>query len=182
MLRKDIFKFSIWGGSVLINNNLLLKVFKGLEDFGFSKSQKSSQEGSLQTPDISNYKEFTHTKKTIEDLFYDETSKKVKLINAWICKNPKGAYNSSHLHGQCHISGVYYIQKPKDSGDIVFENPSEFVQIMDIPDKDEMFNQIWKQPVEEGQIIFFPSNLKHYTEVNKSDLPRFALSFNLVYI
>jgi len=39
---------------------------------------------------------------------------------------------------------------------------------------------IWK--AQKGLIIYFPSFLPHYTQINQSDEPRLALSFNLRYI
>jgi len=35
--------------------------------------------------------------------------------------------------------------------------------------------------IEEGSIVFFPSNVPHYVAPNKSTKPRLILSFNITY-
>ena len=42
---------------------------------------------------------------------------------AWININPSGAFNSKHNHPNSDFSGVLWIKCPKDSGNIIFENP-----------------------------------------------------------
>ena len=41
----------------------------------------------------------------------------------WANINPPGGYNKPHLHPNSHFSGVYYIKAPKNSGQIVFNEP-----------------------------------------------------------
>ena len=43
--------------------------------------------------------------------------------NMWANINPPGGYNRPHLHPNSHYSGVYYIKAPKNSGQIVFNEP-----------------------------------------------------------
>ena len=38
-----------------------------------------------------------------------------KLANAWIMINSKNGYNSKHVHGGCHLSGVLWIKSKKKS-------------------------------------------------------------------
>lgn len=182
MIKNEIFSIPIWQTSLKINDKILLNLFEASKKFNYIR--KASCEGdSEQTKDISNLKEFSYTKKTIEDNFLKETNNKVSLINSWICKNNYGSFNKLHVHGGCDISGVYYINCPKNSGNIIFRNPIESVHILDKNlEKDNLWIQQWEVASINKKIIYFPSFLPHYTQINNSKEPRLALSFNLVYI
>tara|TARA_R100001591_G_scaffold108162_1_gene117427 strand:+ start:509 stop:1060 length:552 start_codon:yes stop_codon:yes gene_type:complete len=183
MIRTEIFASPIWEGNIKLNDKLLLKLFNQAINSNYIADNKSSTNGSIQTKDIAIAKEFSDSAKRIENFYYEETNNKVKLGNAWICKNIKGSFNKIHLHGGSDISGVYYLEVPKNSGDIVFRNPNDCVQMADWNmGKDILWTPeyIWK--AQKGLIIYFPSYLPHYTQVNQSHEPRLALSFNMRYI
>ena len=48
---------------------------------------------------------------------------KVILDNLWFNINGYKDYNQDHRHAGCIFSGVYYIQTPEKSGDIMFTSP-----------------------------------------------------------
>lgn len=108
-----------------------------------------------------------------------------KLKNAWININYPGCYNRSHLHPESEISGVWWIKIPKDSGVIQFESPFEYTQHRLINSYKEnvrtstnMFDSFYLQPVE-GTMALFPSDLRHFVDVNKSTEDRISIAFNL---
>ena len=106
------------------------------------------------------------------------------IINGiWFNVNPTNSYNLTHTHSGCNFSAAYYINTPKDSGRIVFENPSIGQQTDSFyQNKFREFNNInqGKYYIEpkENILILFPSWLPHYVEQNKSNEDRVGLSFN----
>jgi len=106
------------------------------------------------------------------------------LGNMWANINPPGGYNRPHLHPNCHYSGVYYIKAPKNSGQIVFNDPratSHMVmpnRIKATPPSD-LWREIHVDPVE-GRIIIFPAWLWHCVEPNNSNDIRISVSFNFL--
>jgi|TARA_E500000178_G_C16805324_1_gene654401 uncharacterized protein (TIGR02466 family) len=182
MIRTDLFVNPIWEGNIQLNNKLLSHFFDKSKELNYIASGKSSQNGSEQTQDLCISKEFSDTKKRIENYYIMETGLKVEIGNAWICKNITGSFNDLHLHGNSDISGVYYISAPNDCGGLVFRNPNDCVHMADNFIKDPCWWGKYTKKVKTGMIIFFPSYLPHKTEVNKSKKPRLALSFNMRYI
>lgn len=97
----------------------------------------------------------------------------------WACINKKHNYNAIHNHGaQYHVSGVYYLQVPENSGDIIFRDPrpsATNASDRSIFDKGECeafrpYN---------GLLLLFPSFLDHYVTPSDSDSDRIAISFDL---
>ena len=105
--------------------------------------------------------------------------------SAWININGPGAYNIPHTHPNSHLSGVMWIKVPKDSGNIVFDNPSGHQTHTEINSytqefKDQFFihHAYWFPPIE-GRMIIFPSHLQHEVKENKSNEDRISVSFNV---
>ena len=114
-----------------------------------------------------------------------------KFVNFWINISGKHHYNRLHSHGNCFLSGAYYIKVPKNSGAIVFENPScMFIEntfkkfdnwtFSGAEDFNSYNSPEWRIEPLVGQLIMFPSYLRHYVEENQSDDDRISLSFNIM--
>ena len=105
--------------------------------------------------------------------------------SAWININSPGSYNVKHTHPNSHLSGVMWIKAPKDSGNIVFDNPNGHQTHTEINSynqefKDQFFvhHAYWLPPIE-GRMIIFPSHLQHAVNENKSNVDRISVSFNI---
>jgi len=82
----------------------------------------------------------------------------------WFNSALPGESTGVHNHnGKAIISGVYYLQVPEKSGNVIFihENKEE----LEIPAKP-------------GKLIFFPAGLDHYVKGNKGSGKRISMSFN----
>ena len=82
----------------------------------------------------------------------------------WFNSALPGESTAVHNHnGKAVISGVYYLQVPEKSGNVIFihENKEE----LEIPAKP-------------GKLIFFPAGLDHYVKENKGSGKRISMSFN----
>ena len=181
MIKNDIFSTPIWNGHIDLNDTILNKFLKLATEQNYV-DQKSSIDGAIQTLNLIEEPNFYHSKNAIENLFFEETHNKVKMINAWICKNPPGSRNRQHVHGGCDISGVYYIKVPENSGIIRFANPNPVAIHKDLHKKEKCFWQEYSMYPKEKGILFFPCWVPHEVETNKSQEDRLALSFNMVYI
>tara|TARA_B110000503_G_scaffold34546_1_gene56280 strand:+ start:1681 stop:2115 length:435 start_codon:yes stop_codon:yes gene_type:complete len=75
-------------------------------------------------------------------------------------------YNNLHIHGEIPSlwSGVYYLQTPLNSGDIIFyNNLSEIVK---------------EYSPKVGDLLIFHSSLPHSVGVNNSNQDRISIAFN----
>ena len=105
--------------------------------------------------------------------------KGAKLHQMWACINKKYDQNLIHSHtNNYNLSGVYYLNIPRDSGDIVFRDPR--------PGANQAPYRLFKDDGDseyftpfEGLIILFPSYLEHFVLPNRSDGDRISMSFDL---
>jgi uncharacterized protein (TIGR02466 family) len=102
----------------------------------------------------------------------------------WANINPPGGYNRPHVHPNSHFSGVYYIKAPKNSGQIVFNEPRATAHMV-MPRRKEgkppshLWREVRVDPLE-GRIIMFPAWLWHGVEPNESNDIRISVSFNFI--
>ena len=108
-----------------------------------------------------------------------------KITNAWININPIGGSNGLHNHPNSHLSGVFWVKIPKDSGNLVFKNPHSFVENStltrysdQLTSSSNKYESYYLEP-QEGQFDLFPSHIHHKVRENLSDKDRISISFNL---
>ena len=107
-----------------------------------------------------------------------------EINGLWININNKGDSNVSHMHARTHFSGVYYIDIPKDSGNIIFSRPDgDFLSTFFCEIKHSEFNNTnseeWYFNCKENDMIIFPAFYKHSVDISKSNKQRISISFNV---
>ena len=103
--------------------------------------------------------------------------------NGWINVNSKNDFNVPHVHPNSLVSAVYYVKVPNNSGKLVFDNPISQHNFIISSDAIQNFNtlnsSIWSIQPNEGELVMFPSWLKHWVEPNRSGDERISLAFNI---
>ncbi len=183
---QDLFKTPIYNTNLDIDNKLLETLAyqeKQKDNLGRTKSNNGYQTKDL---DFQKYKFlFDEISKHAIKFYsiYDANILSHYIGNFWINISGKHHYNRLHSHNGSFISGVYYIKIPKDSGGIVFENPSCMFIENTFGNRNNWNNYNspeWRIVPKEKQLLMFPSYLRHFVEQNKSDEDRISLSFNLL--
>ena len=104
-------------------------------------------------------------------------------VECWLNRYGKNQNQELHNHaGACVISCAYMMNLPKDSGKFVFyRNTYDFFHNSKLPlltSGHFIYNNRITPPLEEGDIVFFPSVLEHYVTTNNSDEVRSTISAN----
>ena len=163
----------------------------------YPESNKKSNYGGWQTP---NPKFFTEDeefqpyvdwfgyriKEYLEHLDYDEKKKYgITVTSFWFNINRRFNFNIAHNHPNSNLAGVLWVKIPKDSGTLVFESPHEFaesntmyLQKQNLIDRYLAWERLAVEP-KEGNMIIFPSHLRHRVTENLSTEDRISLAFNL---
>ncbi len=104
------------------------------------------------------------------------------ITGFWGNVNRPGYQHMAHAHSNNFISGVYYVTAPESGGGIVFQDPRKQFQVLvpTIAEITDMNSTAVRLPAVEGQMLLFPSWLEHFTETNRSDVPRVSIAFNLM--
>ena len=149
---------------------------------------ESTDTGTFKSPHLTNYGSEKLIKDHLNSLFDQSIAKVIdgnlEMFNYWININGKGAYNVKHRHPQAHFSGVYYVQCPEHSGEIIFENPHGFTAFDELSCYKEEFMQQMTQHKSisvyptEGLLLIFPAHLEHMVATNNSDEDRISIGFN----
>ena len=106
----------------------------------------------------------------------------LKRINSWGNLQRKGNYIKEHRHNNTQFSGVFYLQTPENSGDIIFTTRNA-----------TWINSYWEPSVtgyddlnsfekrfkpQQCGIFLFPAHLDHYVTPSHSEEDRYSISFN----
>ena len=107
------------------------------------------------------------------------------IEDLWININRPGAFNHKHNHPGSVFSGVFWINAPKDSGLLVFDNPNAFTMWDEMNSYSDEFQKIlpvhpaYYMTPKEGMIVIFPSSIYHKVDLNESVENRISISFNI---
>jgi len=106
-----------------------------------------------------------------------------KLGNIWFNVNGPGSYNSTHIHTDSVLSGVFYIFCPEDSGSIIFERQSQDQYVLGTycrNNLEKIASTHWRYNPKPNMLLMFPAWIPHSVEINNSDRDRISISFNVV--
>lgn len=84
------------------------------------------------------------------------------LQNCWFQQYKTGDFHGWHVHAKAMFAGVYYIELPKDSEGTLFSH----------------INKEFYLPTTEGDIISFPTFVRHCSVPNKSLHTKTIIAFN----
>lgn len=169
-----------------IDKENLLKTVKEIMDIdpGANRSNvggwhSSPNENILLYKTFENVKNFIcfEIKNYINNCGYSKTN--LQLRENWLIVTHPGGFNKEHAHANAFLSGSFYIKNP--SSPIVFKDPRE-TKVFTNPtgrfDNTKYSADVVDINPKEGDLIIFPSWLKHLVPENTSNDDRVILSFN----
>jgi len=106
------------------------------------------------------------------------SEQRLVITQLWGNKNPKGSKHHEHVHPNSIISGVFYLRQDPKLPPIQFSKSNQYAMKLD-PKKYNSYNaETFLLPCVAGELILFPSNLRHGVPVNMGEEERISLSFN----
>ena len=100
------------------------------------------------------------------------------MCNSWGTIQQKGDYHPSHNHPNAVFSSVFYVQTSNSSITFAIDR-SKIMEgfLLDFKIKNyNYFNALsWKVPVETGDMIIFPGELQHESQVHDGDDERMII-------
>lgn len=103
----------------------------------------------------------------------------IYITQSWINLTEEKEYHHSHTHPNSIISGVLYINANREVDKIVVHNEKKTRILKYKPTSWNPFNsEVWRFNIGTGDLILFPSDLKHEVENKVGDNFRLSLSFN----
>jgi uncharacterized protein (TIGR02466 family) len=103
-----------------------------------------------------------------------DRARKPKLDSLWVNLLKSSGHHSGHIHPHSIISGALYIEVPKGSGSIRFEDP-RLPLMMAAPPRPESFATVEPRP---GLLLMWESWLRHEVLAGTGKGERLSISFN----
>lgn len=130
--------------------------------------------------------EFSHVRKIlqseVDELAHTLGVEKLTIGNSWCNLMSLGGSVKSHNHPRSVISGALYLRADEEAGNLCIENPMTPHHMMfDLERETEYTKPHIEIEVRTGDLILFPSFLKHWVECNEQT-NRCVLSFNTNYL
>ena len=106
------------------------------------------------------------------------SEQRLVITQLWGNKNPKGSKHHEHVHPNSIISGVFYLRQDPKLPPIQFAKSNQDAMKLD-PKKYNLYNaETFLLPCVAGELILFPSSLRHSVPINLGEEERISLSFN----
>ena len=106
------------------------------------------------------------------------SDQRLVITQLWANKNPTGAKHHEHVHPNSILSGVFYLRQDKTLPPIQFAKSNQHGLKLD-PKKYNIHNaETFLLPCTAGELILFPSDLRHSVPINVGKESRISLSFN----
>ena len=126
--------------------------------------------------------------KNIKNFMYESLNKYTKNISqseqrlvitqCWANKNPPGSKHHEHVHPNSILSGVFYLRQDKTLPPIQFAKSVQAAMKLDPKKYNNLNSETFLLPCTDGELLIFPSNLKHSVPTNMGKEARISLSFN----
>ena len=103
------------------------------------------------------------------------SKRKLKIGDFWFQNQNNGTAHGIHTHGSNGLSAVCYMKYDKQH-----HTPTNFIS----PNFNSFnnINMTWyPEESTEGTMVFFPSNILHYTRPNNSDVSRIIAAINFLF-
>ena len=106
------------------------------------------------------------------------TNQRLVVTQCWTNRNPPHSKHHEHVHPNSILSGVFYFRQSKTLPPIQFSKAiQDSVKL-----NPEKFNQLNSEsfllPMVDGELVLFPSSLRHAVPFNKGNEERYSMSFN----
>ena len=106
------------------------------------------------------------------------TKQRLVITQSWFNKNPTGSKQHEHVHPYSIVSGVMYFQIDQTLPPIQFSKSNQDGVKLDPIKYNVLNSDTFLLPCKPGELILFPSNLRHSVPINTGMPDRISLSFN----
>jgi uncharacterized protein (TIGR02466 family) len=107
-----------------------------------------------------------------------QSKQRLVITQCWANRNPTGSKHHEHVHPNSIISGVMYFQMNEQTPPIQFAKSNQDAMKLDPEKYNHMNAETFLLPCKAGELIMFPSSLRHSVPINQSQEDRISVSFN----
>jgi uncharacterized protein (TIGR02466 family) len=106
------------------------------------------------------------------------SKQRLVITQCWTNRNPPGAKHHEHVHPNSILSGVFFFKIGGKLPPIQFAKTNQVSMKLDPVKYNNITAETFLLPCVPGELLLFPSNLKHSVPINLSEETRYSMSFN----
>ena len=158
--------------------------FNFLKQLKYIEQQENQNFKTSDTYLLKYYKEFSDLKdffnKSIDDFTSNVwmTQQKLTITQCWANRNPPHSRHHDHIHANSILSGVFYFKRSNTMPPIQFQRSLNSALSLTPERYNNVNTDTFLVPLSDGDLILFPSSLRHSVPVNESNEERYSMSFN----
>jgi uncharacterized protein (TIGR02466 family) len=163
--------------------NSIEEEFKFIEKLRYieqkeNKNFKSDDTYLLKHKELSKIKDFIYESliKYTQNIL--QTKQRLVVTQAWTNKNPPHSKHHEHVHPNSIISGVFYFRQSKTLPPIQFSKAIQDSFKLNPEKYNQLNSETFLLPMVDGELVLFPSSLRHAVPINKGNDTRYSMSFN----
>jgi uncharacterized protein (TIGR02466 family) len=120
----------------------------------------------------------------LDEIFAPVHEVKIYITQSWLNFTNPGQNHHPHSHPNSFLSGTFYFSANKEQDSLSFFNSAMREFSLPSTNYNRYNAERFTVPVETGDILVFPSNLKHFVDdtVQERTLTRISLAFNTFLI
>lgn len=139
----------------------------------------------LEDADYINFKKeiMVHVRTYLFDILRVKKNYNLYMTTSWANKHSPLDFSQEHNHNNSIISGIYYTDVDNSSGDLIFSNPFQNFGLsleLQLENYDQFNSNEARMTPQKGDLVLFPSALKHRVEKNRSNNDRYSIAFNIM--
>ena len=107
-----------------------------------------------------------------------QSKQRIVITQCWANRNPPGSKHHEHVHPNSIISGVMYFHMDEKLPPIKFSKERQDGMKLNAEKFNHFNSETFMLPCKSGELILFPSSLKHSVPINQGEEDRISVSFN----
>ena len=176
--QESLFNIPFWGIRIINFEEKKKKLVKLLEYYPEEKEKYGEKEGEFATNRQTNRSGLVEQFASIMNQELEGFSKEIKkdfaIVEIWSVSYDTGDSQSAHNHSSMGLSGILYLDLPKDSPETTYIQPWTDHEIDSVP--------YIVVPIIEGDIVIVPSFVLHFSKPNKSKNKKRIISWDMKMI
>ena len=139
---------------------------------------KSDDTYLLKHKELSKIKEFIFESLNKFTKNISHTKQRLVVTQCWTNRNPPGSKHHEHVHPNSILSGVFYFRQSKTLPPIQFSKAVQDSFKLNAEKYNILNSETFLLPMVDGELVLFPSSLRHSVPFNKGNDTRYSMSFN----
>ena len=107
-----------------------------------------------------------------------QTKQRLVITQAWTNRNPPHSKHHDHVHPNSIISGGFYFRQSKTLPPIQFSKSIQESFKLNPEKYNSLNSETFLLPMVDGELVLFPSSLRHSVPINRGNETRYSMSFN----